>query len=404
MPSLRILMYCNATRGMGRTARIIDIAASLSQTLETCSILVLTDLATIGRFKLAERVDYVHLPALTNLSANSARQGLKLERSNTLRIRQKIATSTLKTFRPDLVWLDDTLLNIPEEMNKILACLQAELPQAKKIWAFSDTLGAPDFVQRQWESLGALEVFTNFAESIFIFGVRPVFDMAKAYRLPERLSRKLVYTGYLSGREKAPKRMNEKLAQVGPRLPMVLFTTEGGTNDFAVLDTYLRFLESNHMEVRSMIIAGHGLTSAEKRNLVRRAQALPHVSFKRFSKHLRHYVRHADAVICTGEYNVAGEILAHRKAALLIPNAGEHPDNFHRAQRLQERGLVSVSTPENFQPEVVEKFLHEHLCNGPRLVSAQTYEDLSFNGFNQIAESIQELIGWSQTFEAVAAS
>ncbi|NUO82314.1 hypothetical protein HUU05_19750 [candidate division KSB1 bacterium] len=404
MPSLRILMYCNTTRGMGRTARIIDIAASLSQTLETCSILVLTDLATIGRFKLAERVDYVHLPSLTNSTVNSARQGLKLERSNTLRIRQKIATSTLKTFRPDLVWLDDTLLNIPEEMNKILACLQTELPQAKRAWAFSDTLGAPDFVQRQWERAGAVEVFTNFAESIFILGVRPFFDVAKAYRLPESLSRKLIYTGYLSGHEKVPKRMHEKLAQMGRRLPMVLFTTEGGTDDFAMLDTYLRFLESNHMEVRSVIIAGHSLTSAEKRNLARRAQALPHVSFKRFSKHLRHYVRHADAVICTGEYNVASEILAHRKAALFIPNAGEQPDNYHRAQRLHERGLVAMSAPENFQPDVVKKFLYEHLCNGPRFGSAKSYEGLSFDGFNQISESIQELIGWSQTFEAVTAS
>ncbi len=405
MPSLRILMYCNTSRGMGRTARTLGIAASLSQTLEYCSILVLTDLATIGRFKLAERVDYVHLPALAESSNGYAmKPGLKLDRKNTLRMRQKIATSALKTFRPDLVWLDDSLLNLPEELHKILACLQADLPEAKVVWAFSDTLGHPDFVLRQWVSLGAPEIFERCGDEFLVLGVRALFDAVKAYRLPESLSRKVIYTGYLSSREKAPKRMSEKLAKTESRLPTILLTTDGSAHDFAALEAYLDFLEKTHMEVQSIIIAGLGFTSAQKRAIKRRVQALPRVGFKRFSKHLAHYIRHADAVICTGEYSVMSEVLARRKAALLVPHAEAQPDNFHRAQRLEECGLVAVSAPEDFQADVIEAFLAKHLFGEPRLEALKNSQEISSDGFKQISESIQRLTGGSRQFEAVAAS
>ncbi len=404
MPAPRIFMYCNSTRGMGRTARTLGIAASLSEALGQSSILVLTDLAMVGRFKLPERVDYVHLPALADSTTNSPKYGLRLERSNILRIRYKIATSTLKAFRPNLVWLDDSLLNLPEEMHNILLALAEELPETKILWGFSDTLGHPDFVLRQWAGMNAGEVFNRFADVIFILGTQRCFDAAKAYRMPEALAHKLFYTGYLSTREQPPKRIGEKLVKAGRRLPLVLLTTEGGREDFAFVDAYLRFLESTRMEVYSLIVAGLGLSSAAKSNLVRRAQALPRVIFKRFSKHLLSYVKAADAVICTGEYNLTSEVLAHRKAALLVPHASEQPDNFHRAQWLQERGLVCVSARESLQPETLEEFLAKSLFGGPRLVPKKQYEEISFDGFTQITESIQELLGYSRQFEAIAAS
>lgn len=402
MHAPRILMYCNASRGMGRTARTLGIAEALTRELAPSALLVLTDLPMVGRFKLPERLDYVHLPALANAVTTSPKYGLRLERGQTLHLRQRVATSTLRMFRPDLVWLDDSLLNLPEEMHKILRCLAHELPEAKIIWGLSDTLGHPEFVLRQWMSLEAAEIFQHSADMIFVLGAQRAFDFAKAYRLPETVGRKIFYTGYLSADEKPLKRMGEKLAAGKKRLPLVLLTTEGGAGDFVLIDAYLRFLENTHMEVYSLIVAGFGLNSAAKRSLMRRARALPNLSFKRFSKHLLAHVQAADAVICTGEYQITSEVLAHRKAALLVPHASEQPDNFHRSQWLQERGLVAVSSREDFQPDVLEEFLTQSLFGEPRLVAKKWYEEISFDGFKQITESLQERFGYSPQFEAIA--
>ncbi len=400
----RIFMYCNASRGVGRTAQTLGIAASLSRAMAHSSILVLTDLAMIGRFKLPERVDYVHLPSLKNAITNSSKYGLRPESSDIVRMRQNIITSTLKAFRPDLVWLDDSLLNLPAEMHKLLKCLAVDLPEAKMVWGFSDTLGHPDHVLREWARQNTGEIFERFGDTIFVFGAQRFFDLAKAYRLTEAVARKIEYTGYWTTPEKPPKHIGAKLNQAGRRLPLVLLTAEGGASDFDFVDTYLRFLESTRVEIYSLIIAGLGLSSAAKHRLIRRAQALPRVSCKRFSKHLLSYVQSADAVICTGEYNITSEALAHCKAALLVPLAGEQPDNFHRAQWLQERGLVSVSQREDFQPETIAAFLAKSLWRSPRLVSQKTYEEISCDGFQQITERIQELIGYSPQLEAIPAS
>ena len=93
MSSLRILMYCNDSRGLGQTARTLNIATSLSRALDNCSILVLTDLSTVGRFRLAERVDYVHLPVIENRPHQAG--SLNIEHENKLRIRRKIAQSAI---------------------------------------------------------------------------------------------------------------------------------------------------------------------------------------------------------------------------------------------------------------------------------------------------------------------
>lgn len=404
MSSSRILMYCTSQRGLGRTARAVTLATTLSQKLDNCSILLLTDFAMIGRFKLPDRVDYVHLPAFKNSACNTPKYGLRPENSDIAALRQDLLLGTLKAFRPTLVWLDDSLLHLPGEMRTLLQGLAQDLPATKIVWGISDTLGHPEYVLREWASRNLESVFSPGADAIFVFGAQRVFDLAKAYRLDKVISNKLTYAGYLTSTEKPPRHISAKLAQAGKRLPLVFMTTEGGAEDWALLDAYLRFLESTRMEIYSLIVAGLGLSSADKRNLQRRAAALPRVTFKRFSKHLRAYVQCADAVICTGEYNIASEALAYRKPALFLPHAMAQPDNFHRTQWLQERGLVAVSSRKDFQPHTISDFLYKSLHPVTRDAASKWYDEITFDGFDLISESIQELISSSPQIEAIVAS
>ncbi len=404
MSASRILMYCTSQRGLGRTARTVGLATAFSQKLRHTSILLLTDFAMIGRFKLPERVDYVHLPAFKNSISNAPKYGLRSEHSDIPKLRQDILLGTLKTFRPELVWLDDSLLHLPGEMHTLLQCLAENLPSTKIAWGISDTLGHPEYVSREWANRKLSNVFGRSADALFVFGAQCVFDLAKAYRFDEAISNKMTYAGYLTSSEKPPRHISTKLAQAGKRIPFVFMTTEGGAEDWALVDAYLRFLENTRMEVYSLIVAGLGLSSADKRSLQLRAEALPRVTFKRFSKHLLAYVQCADAVICTGEYNIASEALAHRKPALFVPHANEQPDNLHRTQWLQERGLVAVSTREDFQPQTISAFLNKNLRPETRGAALKWYDEITFDGFNQIAESIQELIGSSPQLEAIVAS
>lgn len=403
MSSLRILMYSNDSLGWGHTLRTLSVASALSKSMPECSILVLTDLANIGRFKLPERTDYVHLPSLNIRDHEFYMNGrLNLETENTLRIRRKIAQSALKTFRPGVVMFDESLLDIPSEMRKILSCVADELPDAKVIWGLPDTLGDPQFVTRQWALNGVLEAFGH-AHELLVYGAESMLDYASAYEMPEHLSRKLRYTGYLTRQTIPPQRVRVEVGRMNRnKQPLVVLTAGGESGDFAMVDAYLRFLEkAEDLSVQSFVFIGPAIGTREKRLLVARTQRLRNVVLHRVDKHMLHYLKFADLSISTGGYNVMCEVLAHRKAALVVPNDKEQPGNYHRAQLLQSRGLVSVLAPEEFTAEILRDKLEKILFAGPRLVQKAQYEALPQDGFTTIVERTQALAGRAQPAPAL---
>jgi predicted glycosyltransferase len=389
-------MYSNNSRGLGNTARTLQIAASLSKALEDCSILVLTDLPTVGRFRLEERVDYVHLPVLNADIQGRFQSGLNIELDGKLRMRRKIAQSAIKTFRPDVVMLDESLFNHPPEMQKITAYIAEELPQAKVVWEFSDVWGAPEWVAQHWAKNGVAEVLERFGDEIYVFGARHLFDLAENYRLPECIARKLVYTGYLARHAAPSHRVSKNFAKLHRILPLVMLCPGDGAGDFAMIDVYLRFLEKKAVPpcgIQSFIFASPGIRSFEKHALALRVRKLPNVEFHRFGKNTLQYTKFADLVICDGEYNLTSELLAHKKMALMVPNANEQPDNFARAHLFQKHGLVKVVQKEEYHPLALREMITELLFNGPRLVQKNRYKEIPFGGFANIAERIRSLVG-----------
>lgn len=400
MPALRILMYCNDHRGRCHTTRAFDIAACLVKTLEDCSILMLTDLTAVGRFKLPQGVDYIHLPhLLTDDRSKHLRRGLQIELDRALKIRRKIVQGAIKAFHPDLIFLDECLLDWPYETQKLVSYIAVELPQSKIVWGLSDTLGEPSEVIRQWSRHEVQTLFDRYADEIFIYGTPQFFDVAKAYRLPAHVAQKFFYTGYLARHTAAPRRVREKLASTDSALPLVVLTPGGSADDFAIIQAYLQFLEggAGELAVRSFIFAGSAIPSPAKRALARRAKKLPHVVFHSFGKHLRHYIRYADLVICNGRYEVIGEVLAHHKLALIIPSRTEKLDNFYRAKLLRERGLATILPPTECHPLTLREMMIRLLCNGMQFRSKPRHPEDFFNGFNRIAERVRLLTGREQS-------
>ena len=64
-------MYSHDSTGLGHTFRTLMIASHLAESLTNCSILVLTDLSIIGRFKFphVEALELLHHLALGESTA-----------------------------------------------------------------------------------------------------------------------------------------------------------------------------------------------------------------------------------------------------------------------------------------------------------------------------------------------
>lgn len=402
MSSLRILIYHSQDQRETRTSRLLSMVASLSQALEDCSILILTDLASLNRSKIPAKVDYIHLPAINpEHSTYSPTTGLNIEHADLRKLRGEIAQGALKTFRPDLVLFDDDMLDFchVREIEKLAAYITGELSRTKIVWGLSDTLGEPEFVIAQWAATGALRLFDRYADELLVFGAREIFDLAQAYQMPERVARKLIYTGYLTCRT-APRRIGGKARPTNRRRPVILLALEGGTESFGLIDTYLQSLErrGSALPIRSLIVAGPGLRSHQKRELAWRAQRLGNVYFHRDGEQLLHYARRADLIICEAKYEVMSEILPHCKMAMVMPNANQRSKHSFRARLLQAHGLVTMM-PDDGHPTAMRRRILKMLAREAPAMKRSLLGSMILDGFAKTAERVQHITGYRQAEE-----
>ena len=73
---LKLLIWSHDHSGLGYTARALAMAAYLTERFKDCSVILVTDLPIIGRFRFPSNVDYVRLPGLEERSPRRALRAL----------------------------------------------------------------------------------------------------------------------------------------------------------------------------------------------------------------------------------------------------------------------------------------------------------------------------------------
>ncbi len=332
MSSLRILMISHDNNGLSKTARSLNVATHIADKVDDCSILVLTDLSIIGKFRFPQNVDFVHLPGIVYKSNREFRaRSLNIHNKKTLKIRRKIAQSTAKTFRPHLVVVEGDPNKLPAEMRRTLYYVREELPKTKIIWSLPDIVGDPERVKSTWEAHLVYKMFKRLVDEVWVYGSKSVFDQTAHYGYPAEIAHKVVHTGYLkcanNGSDRAPK---EILSQ-SLKKPFVLVNAGSGLQSFPLIESYLRFLEKagDNFECQSMIVTGPMMAKREKELLLQRAAGLENVTIHRFMKSICQYVKHAELVLNTGGYNSLCEILGYNKRAVLVPTIGARLSLIH---------------------------------------------------------------------------
>src|SRR5256885_13139609 len=68
-------------------------------------------------------------------------------------------------------------------------------------------------------------------------------------------------------------------------------------------------------------------------------------------------IERADRVIAMGGYNTCCEILSFDKHALLVPRVAPEAEQWIRAERLRDLGLVEVLHPDRLEPRALSEWL-----------------------------------------------
>jgi len=337
-----ILMYSHDTYGLGHIRRTMAIAAHLRS--PRTNILILTGSPIAGRFTFPEQVDFVRIPGMIKKTNEEYRPlSVKMHPQHALNIRREIITATARTFRPNLFIVDKEPLGLKKEVLPTLEWLRRSLPATRTILGLRDIMDDAQTVREDWREKGVYDILNELYSEIWVYGIQEFYDPVEQYAIPDTVSRKMCFTGYIPRKVPDRKKVQQTRQELGLANgeKLVVVTTGGGGDGYTVMDTYLTMLESepNGVPFRSALVTGPFMPKKQRDRIFKRADRL-HVASCQFHRCMEEMLGAADLVVSMGGYNTVCEILSQGTVSLIIPRESPRKEQLIRAQVLHQRKML----------------------------------------------------------------
>jgi predicted glycosyltransferase len=333
----RVLIYSHDTFGLGHLRRCRTIAHALVERHRDLSVLILSGSPIIGSFDFRSRVDFVRIPGVIKLrNGEYTSLNLHIDIDEMLAMRASIIRHTAEIFDPDLFILDKEPLGLRGEVLETLQLLKSR--GTPLVLGLRDVMDEPSALAPEWERKKVLPALDKLYDELWVYGLPQICDPLEGIKVPPSVRRKMVYTGYLE-RSASP---NATLPEM-PEDPFILVTPGGGGDGEDMVDWVLRAYESDpNLPHRALIVLGPFMNRDLQAEFMARASALPKVEALTFEAQLESLMSAASGVVAMGGYNTFCEILSFDRKALIVPRMVPRLEQFIRASRAQELGLVSM--------------------------------------------------------------
>jgi len=339
----RVLIYSHDTFGLGHLRRCREIAHSMVAYRKDVSVLILSGSPIIGSFDFHSRVDFVRVPGvIKKRDGEYGSLNLHLALDQTLAMRASIIRHTAEVFAPHLFIVDKEPLGLRGEVRETLEMLRAR--GTSLVLGLRDVLDEPALLAPEWERKNALPALRDLYDDIWVYGLPQMCDPLADIDMPPSVRRKVSYTGYL--RRAAPE-MPPRMPQVEFDDPYLLVTGGGGGDGEGLVDWVLAAYERERfLPWPALVVFGPFMQPSVQAGFVKRIESLDRVRAITFDANFEWIMKRAAAVVAMGGYNTFCEILSFNKRALLVPRTRPRLEQFIRASRAEELGLVRMLVDE----------------------------------------------------------
>jgi len=332
----RVLFYSHDTFGLGHLRRSRTIASALTAANLGISALIITGSPVAGRFSFPERVDYIRLPGVTKRSDGSyVSDKLGFDIDEITLIRAGLIKSLAEQFIPDLLIVDKEPAGFRGELLPALEWLHKN-GRSKLILGLRDVLDSPELLAEEWERKGTVDSMARFYNEIWVYGLQSVYDPTEGLTLPDDVRARMIWTGYLR---------REAIARAEPPEKSYILVTPGGGGDGkAMVDLVLQAYEKDlTLSPVALLVYGPFLTGDTRVSFERRVARLNgRVQDVGFESHMESLMAGAQGVVAMGGYNTFCEILSCDVPAIIVPRTVPRMEQYIRASRAQELGLVRM--------------------------------------------------------------
>ena len=335
----RALIYSHDTFGLGHLRRCRAIAHALVEANPSLSVLILSGSPIIGSFDFRSRVDFVRIPGVIKLrNGEYVSLSLHIDIEETLAMRSSIIRHTADIFDPDILIVDKEPLGLRGEVRPALDLLRAR--GTPLVLGLRDVMDDPTALESEWERKNAIPALSQYYDEIWVYGLPQICDPLAGLEIPASVRRRMVYTGYL--RRNAPE--HPAAAETGLVDGDFLLVTPGGGGDGEeLIDWVLAAYEHDPGDLLpALIVFGPFMVSDNQAAFAARAASLPKVRTLTFDTRLETLVKRAAGVVAMGGYNTFCEILSFDKPALIVPRTAPRLEQYIRASRAADLGLVSM--------------------------------------------------------------
>jgi predicted glycosyltransferase len=336
----RVLIYSHDTFGLGHLRRCRTIAHSLVDLEKDMSVIILTGSPIIGSFNFRARVDFVRIPGVIKLrSGDYTPLSLLIDIEETLELRASIIRHTAEIFDPDIFIVDKEPLGLRGEVHDTLVMLKER--GTRLVLGLRDIMDEPAALVPEWERKKVVPALRDLYDQIWVYGLPQICDPLEGIELPKSVRRKMIYTGYLHRSLPHGPATSAPLSKIDE--PYLLVTTGGGGDGEDVVDWVLRAYENDPQQPHpALLVLGPFMHSDRQQEFLQRAAKLDNVEAITFDAQMEHLMAKAIGVVAMGGYNTFCEILSFDKRALIIPRTRPRMEQYLRATRAKEYGLVSM--------------------------------------------------------------
>jgi predicted glycosyltransferase len=396
----RIAFYTHDTFGLGHVKRSIRIMSGIARKRPDAALLLITGCPALHSLQaLPPNADCVKIPTIVKTGAAGSRPPhLNIPLNQVTSMRTRITMEALAAFSPDVLVVDNFPLGSRKELLPVLEALKPQ--PTKTILGLRDILDAPDAVQSDWQRQGIYEVLDRYYDTILIYGADSVFDAVVGYAIPENTAGKIKYCGYITDTDTPVAGAKKTREQMGISGGFILVSGGGGGDAFPLLNTFIKAVP--HLPpMYFLLVLGPMMGMRDQKEIIRKASCYPNIILKHAVPDLRPYIKAADVFVSMGGYNTAGEILAYRPKAVMIPRTwqyGEHlkrdtalkeGEQMLRAAALDQSGYVKMIAPE----KLTFKNMAQNIIELLNTRKKRPVKKIDINGIEKAVDEILQSTG-----------
>jgi predicted glycosyltransferase len=377
--------------GLGHVRRHLAIVSALVRAVPEAKVLLTTSVDEVSRLGLPPGVDTLKLPGLHKVANGEySSRRLGLPSSEICELRSALLRQTVESFRPAVVVVDKHPFGAGGEFRAALEA--AKSLGAKAVLGLRDILDESVALRKEWSADRLHQRITDYYDMVLIYGAAAVFDPVEEYQFPPTLSKRTRYCGYVLNHtdRTGARQAGPSMSGSDPRAhPLVLGTTGGGEDGFALLQTFIRAAKGAPW--RGLAVTGPMLGQEEVKRLQQMA-ADSGVSLRTFVPCLPDLFGSANGLVCMGGYNTLVEAASQGVPTVCVPRNSPRAEQLVRARAFERLGLLRCIHPDQLTVEQLRAEVAAALQIPRQEMIGRAQAALTFDGAHRAANHLVGLM------------